>query len=131
MPLTWNLTDCAETPETLWSDSRKATTEVLIMSTMSIGIGRWTEGNAPEVYARLKVIESIYGALLLTRTESGVEDRPITPADVRALIGLRTNVGEETRASFIRRHITDKRTGWLTGLAHDFTRAAEKASDAA
>jgi len=107
MPLTWDITRCAETPETLNAGVDGTITEACIFLTMGVGIGDWTEANAAEVYGRVHLMEAIYGAMvrLPNPDGTGLTDRPITPEDVRRRIGLRTNVGKtETRASFLKRH---------------------------
>jgi hypothetical protein len=72
-------------------------TEMLIFSTISVGIGRITEKNAAEFYARLRLMEQIDGPFL--RTSDG-EDRRVTPEDVQSHIGLTCNVAEESRRTF-------------------------------
>lgn len=69
--------------------------EAMIWATMSVGIGRITEKNAAEFYARLALLRKIDGA------------PEITPEQVRWHIGLRTNVSDESRAQFLKRLSTD------------------------
>lgn len=113
MSLNYDTGACADSPEVLWSDEHKAMTEALIFSTMSIGMGRWTAENIDEVFARLKLIEALYGALVYEMRDGKRNDHHLTPEDVRRYIGLRTNVAPETRASFVKRHVSDARTGML------------------
>lgn len=74
-------------------------TRSLIFLTLNVGIGEITERNADEFYARLHIIERIQGA----STRLGGEEVYTTPQEVRAHIGLRTNVPTETRARWAKR----------------------------
>jgi hypothetical protein len=74
-------------------------TKSLIFATMVVGIGRITEGNAAEFYARLHAFERLNGTYL---TEQG-KNVYLTPEDVRRHIGLTTNVANETRAKWLKR----------------------------
>lgn len=74
-------------------------TKSLIFATMVVGIGRITEGNAAEFYARLHAFERLSGTYL---TEQG-KDVYLTPEDVQRHIGLSTNVANETRAKWLKR----------------------------
>jgi hypothetical protein len=78
-------------------------TETLIFATMSVGIGKITEGNWAEFYARLKVLETIDGPFL--RNGDGSEWL-IEPADVENHIGLSTNATarDKTRPQWFRDH---------------------------
>ena len=71
-------------------------TESLIWALMAIGKSSITKKNVAEVYMRLHVYESMFGSFLM---ENG-NDRPFTPDDVKAHIGLRTNVTNTTPAVF-------------------------------
>jgi hypothetical protein len=107
MPLTWNITRCAERPETLNAGVDGTVTEAIIFLTMGTGIGDLSEANAAEFYGRVHLMEAIYGPMVRVPGPGGLTDRPITPEDIRRRIGLRTNVGKvETRASFLKRHCT-------------------------
>jgi len=77
-------------------------THALIFATMSVGMGRITEGNAPEFYARLNIMERLHGDMI-HRAEGFEGDPKITPQEVRAHIGLYCNVGFETREEWTRR----------------------------
>lgn len=125
MSLNWNIGECAESPEVLWSDERRAKTEYLIFATMTVGIGKWTAANIGEVYARLHLVEKIEGAPFSRIENDKRVDVYTTPEEVRALIGLGTNVSYETRAKFLRRWVTDKRMGCLDRWSQ---KATEKAA---
>lgn len=76
-------------------------TSALIWHTMNVKIGRITEANADEFWARVALVEKLYGASL------GNSDgpRPITRDDVRAHIGLHCNVVTEKRPAFVKAQV--------------------------
>jgi hypothetical protein len=78
-------------------------TEALIWATISVGIGEITAANAQEFYARLSTYERTTGAAFLRQPndDGSVSDYHITPADILAHVGLRTNVfPKESDAKF-------------------------------
>ena len=76
-------------------------THALIFITMSVDIGRITEKNYLEFYSRAKFVAALFGCTLYRdRTESD-----FTVEEIRAHIGLHTNVADKTRAYFVKRHI--------------------------
>ena len=99
-------------------------TSALIWHSLNTGIGRITEENAPEVYARIHMVETIYGSSL--RKEG--KDCPITKDDVIAHIGLTTNASfkDESRASFLKRHVTRQQDE----SKRDFARHIERSKEA-
>jgi hypothetical protein len=72
------------------------TTNMLIWASLLVGLPEITEANAERWYKRLATIEANNGAY---RTRDG-EDVPFTLDEVRAHIGLSTNVSRETDAKF-------------------------------
>lgn len=128
MSLNWNLNDipdhmntCYETftgtpeemaalvermsftgPNWAWTADKSAvervstTAHAIILLSMQVGLGRITEANWREWYTRLAMIEKLYGPMRAT------SDGPVffTPDEVRAHIGLRVNVADETKAKF-------------------------------
>lgn len=85
-------------------------TEALVMASLDTGIGTITAENAGEVFARITLVERLYGPRLIRAEVDGVRPRGeaafITREEVAAHIGLRTNVGAmESRASFLKRHV--------------------------
>lgn len=95
-------------------------TTSLIWHSLNTGIGRITSENVAEVYARIALVEDLYGASL--RRDG--EDRPITKDDVQMHIGLSTNASfkDESRSSFLKRHAARK----LDDSVRDYQRWAEK-----
>lgn len=74
------------------------TTQTLIFATMSVGLGSITEKNAEEFYRRLAWVERD-GAF--RRSSEG--DVPFTLEDVKAHIGMTTNVSDETKSKWNKR----------------------------
>jgi len=102
----------------------KPATHSIIFATMAVGIGDLTEKNAPEFYARLHLYERMVGAFLVKMDDGKRVDVPFTPEDVRAHIGLRTNVGPvETRSKWLKR-VTDRT---LSDALYVYNQATEKA----
>jgi hypothetical protein len=83
-------------------------TEALVFSTMSVMMGSITEKNWREFYSRVAMKEAALGASLINGDGSPAY---ITPEQVRAHIGLTTNVRTESAGKF---------NGWLVrGLRRD------------
>lgn len=81
-------------------------THALIFATMSVDIGRITEKNYLEFYSRAKFVAALFGSTLYETDEQGkCRERNFTIEEIRAHIGLRTNVIDKTRATFVRRHV--------------------------
>ena len=111
MALHWDLSKVQDADTLCWVTDPKSkkermnkVTETLIGLLLAIGIGRITEKNALQVLARIKVIEKMYGAHLYTFENDQPKDRFYTWDDIKAHIGLTTNVSDETDAKFLKRH---------------------------
>lgn len=72
-------------------------TDSLIWATIPIGINAITEANADEVFARLRVMEVIWGPTFVIDGEK----TGYTPEMVRDHIGMTTNASEKTRTVFL------------------------------
>lgn len=90
-------------PDWSWTDSTKTsvtrmsvTTHCLIFASMNVGMRQITEANWEEFYTRLSTVEQVFGAF--RQNEEG--PAYFTPEDVKAHIGLSTNVGDESKAKF-------------------------------
>jgi len=135
MALTWSVKDIANHDEVCWFTAEEdepnhfiekgkqylaPLTNAFIWHSLSTGIGTITEANAGEVYARISLLEQVYGASLLTSDGP----KPITMDDVTRHIGLKTNASfkDESRASFLKRHITYK----LNESVRSYERHVEK-----
>lgn len=105
MPLTWDVSTCADIEKV--TDTEWGITNTLILMTMNIGMGTITEANADEVYARLRFLDKLYGPPMYGRDTDTDETKHIsfTPQMVRDRIGLRCNVSPETQLSFMKRHL--------------------------
>lgn len=77
-------------------------THTLIWATIGVGIGRITERNASEFFARYRLTERISGPFLI---DGEGNSRTVTPQEVYAHIGLTTNVSDETRQQFLKRYV--------------------------
>ena len=100
-------------PDWNWTDSTKTsiirlsvTTHCLIFASMSVAMGSITDKNAKEFFTRLSMLETAFGAF--RRDEEG-KATPFTFNEVKAHIGLRTNVSEEANAAFSKRLASNMR----------------------
>lgn len=96
-------------------------TQALIFATMATGLGDITAKNYREFFARLHFVEKLNGAYRRQQTAPGVH-APVffTLADVRAHIGLNTNVFP-----------AETRTKWQARMVENFTREALYKADQA
>jgi hypothetical protein len=81
-------------------------TQAIIYATMVTGLGKnWSLDTdfAPELWARLHMIEKLQGPLV---TKQG-EPYFVTFEDVRRRIGLETNVSPVSRSEFVKRMLTN------------------------
>ena len=99
MPLHWNLEKIKNHKEVCWYADEAGdqyvnrVTDTLIWCTMFVGIGEITEKNAPQFYARVRLMEVLQEAPFLYDGEKDQrQPRPITLEDVENHIGLSTNV---------------------------------------
>jgi hypothetical protein len=95
-------------------DNEWVISEVLIWASMGVGLGRITEKNWMDFYARLKFYESLSGSFIV--------GHDITPEDVYKRIGLSTNVSDETEHKFITRIAKNR----LADLKYQAEKAVEK-----
>ena len=100
MSLDYDLTR-VDHESTWWKDQpteeRDAKITAIIHLTMIVGMGEITEGNAEEFFTRVSAYETLGSMLRDHDTERDVlVDAPLTLADIRALIGLHTNVFPKT-----------------------------------
>ena len=97
-------------------------TQALIFATLTVGLGEITDKNVAEFAARFRVIEKIDGAYVHKKGEPHY----ITDEEFIAHIGLRTNVGNETRASWSSRNFGAKPQSKTSQLAYEFERNRKK-----
>lgn len=81
-------------------------TEAIVFHTVAISMGRITEANADEFYARVHFVEQHQGSSVKKPAEvgGGWEDRYITLEDVKAHIGLTTNASNEALGRWLTRN---------------------------
>jgi hypothetical protein len=120
MSLNWNVENVAGFEELCFEHREdgeegpgrylRKVTNRLIWLTMAVDIGKITEKNWAEFYARVK---------LVNRLDGYSDEEYITPEVVKAHIGLSTNVCNETRLRFIKKS--------ASYTMNDLVRKAEKA----
>lgn len=101
MALTWDVTAC-EDSESLIGEQEWPITNALVWATISCGMCLDDPKDFPEFYARLYVVEKLTGPMI---ADGDGKPYSITAEDVRKRIGLRTNVGHETRAQWLKRFV--------------------------
>ena len=112
----WDFTEDHE-----WDDGEKTEAGVyvqtlaahcLVIATMTIDMGTITEKNWTEFYRRLNALEHLVGAQRRRKNDHGEwEDVFYTPAEVKAHIGIRTNVAKTTDAQWRKRLMEMHRRG--------------------
>jgi len=98
----WTYTDESKTAVERMSPK----TNVLIFSTMSVGMGSITEKNWREFFARLDMLQRAPGYAMLN--DASGEPVYFTPDDVFAHVGLRTNVSNETTGKWATRILKNR-----------------------
>ena len=104
MPLNWNITKVVDHENLCWvkdGDGHRVhpVTECLVFGTMGVGLGEITEANCDEFARRLAIYQELVGAMMVN--DKG--PRLITAEEVRAHIGLHTNVRNEKPAAWRKR----------------------------
>ena len=97
MALGWNVKSVKNMEEVCFNGPNGcmgSVTNDLIWTTMTVGIGEITEDNAVEFFLRMLLIRDIYSS---TKSE-GYDG--VTLSDVKAHIGLKTNVKTLTRKAW-------------------------------
>lgn len=129
MSLDWNTKKVADKTVMAEGPENWRVTEAIIFQMMAIGIREITEANLFDVAVRAKVHETVYGAMLLQRDETGhLEDRPLTVEDFRRRIGLSTNVTPETDAHYRNRIAKVLLERSADAVRRDQARVAERVS---
>lgn len=112
MSLDWDTTGIENSEEVCFFISGEGNrclsgvTEALIWATMEIDIGTITEKNWLEFWMRLAMADAVYGEgkiRYLDKDTSKYRTRSITKDEVRAHIGLRTNVSTRPSATFYKK----------------------------
>lgn len=115
-----------DNPDDLWVTYGKGTTEeyqdvnaetkALIFGTMAIGIGNLKYTNAPDFYARWKIMEKYDKIYLYSKfqyredgtCEDDLEYTYLSPSVVMKHIGLSTNVGYVSKKDWISRYVKSR-----------------------
>lgn len=111
MALSWDLTNIKDWKNTCMTGegTLNPITYALIRATMLVDLGRITEENADEFFARVALVEKMWVPLLVD--ENG-NPKSITPKMVYDHIGLKTNVADQSRDVFLHnwvvRYMNDK-----------------------
>lgn len=83
-------------------------TDALVWATLSIGIGEITAANVNEWHSRLWAMDAVYGPSLYNVDDDGNRTpRPITVAEIRAHVGLSTNVFPKVTAITFARKLAE------------------------
>lgn len=124
MSLSWNVENVKDHKEVCYDDtgSLSPVTELLIFTTMHVGLGSITEKNADEFYARMLIVHKLHdiGIMIPDGTEQ------LKPEDIRKHIGLYTNVSNETRAQWTKRMFNDKNTSITADNARHYRREIKR-----
>lgn len=104
MSLDWDLREIKDRETLCWikdgdEERLNPVTEAIIWKTIAVDIGRITEENYKEFAARTHVWEEVFGKSL----RQGGQDLGLTVEDIKAHIGLSTNVSNRTRAQWQKR----------------------------
>lgn len=76
-------------------------TQACVWRLMAVGMGSITEANVEEIALRSRIVDEVLGTSLYRFDENDDRvDVAITLMDFRRRIGLRTNVGTESKAKF-------------------------------
>ena len=101
MPLSWSVEKVADHEEVTAEGRPWEITELLIFTTMGVGIGQITDANAEEFWTRMQV----------WAMACGHEPLEITLDDIKRRVGLRTNASLKSKAAFsgqVNRQLRDR-----------------------
>lgn len=113
MALNWSVKKCVNWQEIAGEDAPQSeanTTESVVFATMSIMMNTITEANWEEFYARLVMLEDVFGPQRYRYTEAeGKVDLFFKPEEIHRRIGLTTNANVQTKAGFEKHIIREMR----------------------
>lgn len=116
MSLDWDISKVENYKEVCWVDASDGSklldpvTEVLVWATMEIDMAQITEKNWLEFWLRLSMKDGILGEGRI-RDEDG-SSRSVTQGEVRAHIGLRTNVSSKSAATWFAKVKKNQQHEW-------------------
>jgi hypothetical protein len=123
MPLNWNTAEGSPARETMTTESRYASANLSVcLALMHAGMSSITEANLADVYARVQLLEKIYGPFLQWTDKDGILIKGLSLPVLRHFIGLSVNVASETEAKFVKRQIG----GFLNDARRDARRDAQR-----
>jgi hypothetical protein len=104
MSLDWSIENIPDYKEVCWIDGKmNPVTSALVFATMGVGLGSITERNAEEFGWRLALWQRLFNPLLVEVVDDEFVAKDLTIDDVRAHVGLHTNVSDETRPRWLKR----------------------------
>jgi hypothetical protein len=115
MSLDWNL-DNIEDWESVCKEadgSLSPVTNALIWATLAVDMGEITDDNAIEFAWRCSFYELFAGPLLVEVKDDDFVPRPLTIEDVRAHIGLTTNVVDRPKWTWTKKMVQIHRTDFF------------------
>ena len=129
MALSWDITQCKNMDSlTVEETGEWAVTNALIWLTMAVDMGKISDTNIGEFYARTKVWEAVTGAMITKHNKDTdtLEDYFLTFADIHKRIGLVTNVSNVTTTNWfkrITRVMTENRFGTTNRISNNKMKA--------
>jgi len=129
MALHWDITNCKNMESLKVEENGEwAVTNALIWLTMAVDMGKITDTNIGEFYARTKVWEAVTGAMVtkIGEDKNTMEDYFLTFADIHKRIGLSTNVSNVTTTNWfkrITRVMTENRFGTTSRISNNKMKA--------
>jgi hypothetical protein len=107
MALNWDTRDIKNHKEVCWvgegEDRRlNPVTDALIWYTLALDIGDLSEANLNEFVFRMRTYDRLFRPLL---SDANGDDRKLTYAEVKAHVGLSTNVSKVARNSWMKRMV--------------------------
>ncbi|HIL26424.1 MAG TPA: hypothetical protein EYG21_03385 [Nitrospinaceae bacterium] len=106
MSLNWNLKDIVDFEKVCWQEDQSINpiTEGLVFRTMTVSLGEITQKNANEFWERSFMASIGIGQkpISVFTEENGLSRRDYTLEEITKHIGLKTNVSNKSRASFMK-----------------------------
>jgi hypothetical protein len=103
MSLNWNMEKVTDVQTLHEDDNEWAITESIIWATMTVDLGEITEKNLDEWAYRLAMLQAVWGANM----RCGGEPFYLTREHVERRVGLHANVGNMTRAQWLKKLLKD------------------------
>lgn len=124
MSLSFDLRAIARHEELLEDGRPRPLTEALVLATMIVDLGDLAEDNVSEWLYRLRVVSAHEGQLVVWNLGDRGQREPLTDADLRRHVGLKTNVKSLTTRQWLSKLAKDRerirrmeRRGGVSGAA--------------